>query len=118
MNLGDAEERSPITGAPEGMPAYVLREASLTNAFEVKNVEAYLDEMTRLLKLDGVRFPNNKEMVFSRLERLRDSSGMHAAGRWVPRGETDSDPEGDANVGVAFGPQYGPFTSAMLGACS
>ena len=81
---------------------------------EAKNVEAYLDQMLRLLKMDGVRFPNNKEMAFSRLERVSDSSGIHAEGRWAPKGEEDDDPESVATVGVVFGPQYGPVTAKMV----
>jgi adenine-specific DNA-methyltransferase len=73
--------------------------------------------------MDGVRFPDNKEMVFTRLQRVTDASGIHAEGRWVPKaspgresGESavNPDPEGEATVGVVFGPQYGPFTVAML----
>ncbi|MCL6503530.1 MAG: site-specific DNA-methyltransferase [Pirellulales bacterium] len=117
---------SPIGGEPADMetfaPARTVRYVEAHNELEVQNVEAYLDHMTKLLKLDGVRFPNNKEMAFSRLERIRDASGIHAEGRWVPKspgresGETaaDPDPEGVATVGVVFGPQYGPFTMAML----
>jgi len=102
-------------GAPEVLEGtFVMREVTRTNEFAVQNLEAYLDQMTKLLRMDGVRFPNNKEMVFTRLQRISDSSGIHAEGRWVPKGETDADPEGAATVGVVFGPQYGPFTVAML----
>jgi len=110
---------SPIGGEPDALegsfePARTVRFVEARNDLEVKNVEAYLDEMTRLLRLDGVRFPNNKEMAFSRLIRLADGFGIHAEGRWSPKGETDPDLEGDATVGVVFGPQYGPFTVKML----
>jgi adenine-specific DNA-methyltransferase len=110
-------------GAPEELEdTFVMREVTRTNEFAVQNVEAYLEEMTRLLRLDGVRFPNNQEMAFTRLQRVTDASGIHAEGRWVPKspgresGESavDPDPEGEATVGVVFGPQYGPFTVAML----
>jgi adenine-specific DNA-methyltransferase len=71
--------------------------------------------MTRLLKLDGVRFPNNKEMAFSRLDRMTGQArGLHAEGRWLPKGETDDDPEGKATVAVGFGPQYGPVTAKQV----
>jgi adenine-specific DNA-methyltransferase len=112
INLGDVIGQ--FSGEPGEMPGFAMGEATRTNGFEVQNIEAYLTEMTRLLKGDGVRFPNNKEMVFSRLDRISDGHGMHAEGRWVPRGDTDSDPAGDATVGVVFGPQYGPFTVQML----
>jgi len=112
ISLGDVIGQ--FGGEPDELPAYTVREAVKTNEFEVQNIEAYLTEMTRLLKGDGVRFPNNKEMTFSRLERISDGYGIHAQGRWVPRGDADADPEGEATVGVVFGPQYGPFTDAML----
>lgn len=85
------------------------------DSFEFKNIEAYLDQMTRLLRMDGVRFPNNKENVFTRLERLTgQDGGIHAEGRWINKGEADADPEGKADVAVAFGPQYGPVTSKQV----
>ena len=87
----------------------------LEEAFDVKNIDSYLDQMVHLLKLDGVRFPNNKEMLFGRLDRLvGQSGGLHAEGRWMPKGETDDDPEGKANVAVGFGPQYGPVTAKQV----
>lgn len=100
-------------GALEGM--FDGAPDELEDTFDVKNVESYLDQMTRLLKLDGVRFPNNKEMAFSRLERLTgQAGGLHAEGRWLPKGETDDDPEGKATVAVGFGPQYGPVTAKQV----
>lgn len=72
--------------------------------------------MIRLLRTDGVRFPNNKEMHFSRLERVTGTdSGLHAEGRWTPKGiEEDTDPDGRAAVCVGFGPQYGPVTAKQV----
>ena len=92
-------------GAPE----------QLEDTFDLKNVDSYLDEMTRLLRMDGVRFPNNRELKFSRLQRLTgQSGGLHAEGRWHAAGETDDDPEGKATVAVSFGPQYGPVTAKQV----
>ena len=100
-------------GAMEGM--FGGEPDELDAAFDLKNVESYLDQMCRLLKLSGVCFPNNKEMAFGRLERLvGQSSNLHAEGRWTPKGETDCDPEGKANVAVGFGPQYGPVTAKQV----
>jgi adenine-specific DNA-methyltransferase len=82
----------------------------------VQNVQAYLAQMIRLLRTDGVRFPNNRQMQFTRLDALSDASGLHAEGRWVVKGETDDDPEGRATVAVAFGPQYGPVTAPQVAA--
>jgi len=112
INLGDV--MGQFDGEPGAMPGFVMREATRANEYEVQNVDAYLTEMARLLKGDGVRFPNNKEMRFSRLGRIADAAGIHAEGRWVPRGDEDADADGVATVGVVFGPQYGPFTVQML----
>jgi adenine-specific DNA-methyltransferase len=96
--------KSPIGGAPTQL-----------DTFEVKNAESYLDQMVRLLKMDGVRFPDNKENEFKRLERISGNDGcIHADGRWVLKGEEDSDPDGKATVAVAFGPQYGPVTAQQV----
>src|SRR5205823_832573 len=78
MSLGDViGTPSPIGGEPEPVTeafeaARTQRYVEARNSLEVKNVEAYLDEMIRLLRLDGVRFPNNKEMAFTRLLRIAD----------------------------------------------
>ena len=103
-------------GGPEEVgPTFGIREARLGESPE--NVEAYLDRMVRLLRSDGVRFPDNKQMRFSRLEAVYTSGqggGFHAEGRWVPEGQTDPEPEGPATVGVVFGPQFGPVTEKMV----
>jgi len=116
MSLGDVVDvLSPIGGAPESAgPTFAVRYVEPKNDYAVKNVEAYLDDMTSKLRMDGVRFPNNKENIFTRLNRIKDPSGIHAEGRWTPQGQTDSDPEGAALVGVVFGPQYGPVTMPMV----
>jgi adenine-specific DNA-methyltransferase len=109
LSLGDTT--SPIGGAPDALETF----AGVGTEAEVKNVEAYLDQMIKLLRMDGVRFPDNKQMDFTRLERLTGSSGgIQAEGRWVSKGEADADPEGKATVAVAFGPQYGPVTSKQV----
>ena len=82
---------------------------------EAKNIEAYLEQMIRLLRMDGVRFPDNKQMRFTRLEAIHGgASGLHAEGRWVADGEKDDDAEGRATICVAFGPQYGPVTAKQV----
>src|SRR5581483_5477856 len=115
MSLGDAHQvaAGEFDGAPPEMETFEVREVETRADLEAKNVDAYLDQMLRLLKMDGVRFPNNKEMRFSRLEPVMDGSIIHAEGRWA-NGETDKDPEGKANVGVVFGPQYGPVTAMQV----
>ena len=115
MSLGEAQKvtTGEFGGAPEELTAFEVREVETRVDQEAQNVEAYLDQMIRLIKLDGVRFPNNKEMKFSRLEPVLDGSVIHAEGRWA-NGEKDKDPEGKANVGVVFGPQYGPITAMQV----
>jgi adenine-specific DNA-methyltransferase len=73
--------------------------------------------MVDLLKMDGVRFPDNKHLKFTRLDPIYasgSSAGIHAEGRWVNMVETDDDPNANATVGVVFGPQYGPITAKMI----
>jgi adenine-specific DNA-methyltransferase len=116
MSLGETQEitTGEFDGAPEELDTFELREVETRADQEAKNVEAYLDQMIRLLKLDSVNFLNNKVMKFSRLEPVYGGSfGIHAEGRWA-NGETDPDPNGRANVGVTFGPQYGPVTAKQV----
>jgi adenine-specific DNA-methyltransferase len=92
---------SPIGGAPEELETFPAED-------EPANAEAYLDKMVRLLRQDGVRFPNNKVMQFERLEPLSDSI-LHAEGEWG-----NGNGEGLRRVAVAFGPQYGPITAQQV----
>lgn len=124
MSLGEeqiiavtASEEGEFGGAPEELETFVppvsVRVVETRLEQEEQNLDAYLDRMMRYLKLDGVRFPNNKQMHFGRLEPVLDGSTIHAEGRWA-NGEKDPDPEGCANVGVVFGPQYGPVTAYQV----
>ena len=106
-------DTSPIGGAPEELDEGFTDMSEGDTA--AKNVEAYLDQMLRLLRMDGVRFPNNKQMRFTRLDLLTGQSQvLHAEGRWMPEGEEDPDPEGHADICVVFGPQYGPVTASQV----
>jgi adenine-specific DNA-methyltransferase len=120
LSLGDViDTLSPIGGAPDTLdtfaPARTVRVVQAKNEFEVQNVEAYLDQLVKLRRMDGVRFPDNKQRDFSRLERITGTGGgIQAEGRWVNKAEADADPEGRATVAVAFGPQYGPVTAKQV----
>lgn len=119
MTLGEAMDVGPeFGGAPEDInDTFEVRMVEATGSLEVANVGAYLDQMIRFLRADGVRFLNNKQMKWTRLEPLYESgksSGFHAEGRWVAVGDEDRDPDGSNNVGVVFGPQYGPVTAKMV----
>jgi adenine-specific DNA-methyltransferase len=98
-------ETSPIDGAPEELETFDEGEGSLLS--EAQNTEAYLDRMTRLLRGDGVRFPDNKVMKFTTLEALADGSTIHAKGSWGESGE-------ERQAAVIFGPQYGPLTTRIV----
>ncbi len=118
MSLGDAieVETGQFAGEPEQLETtFVVREVQMGES--PQNVEAYLSKMVDLLRMDGVRFPDNKQRKFTRLDAIYAegrSGGIHAEGRWVNEGETDDDPQGAATVGVVFGPQYGPITAKMV----
>jgi len=100
---------SPIDGAPDELETF--DEAGDDPRVDAPtNAESYLDQMTRLLRGDGVRFPNNRMARFSRLERA--SGGLlHAEGEWT------AEDGAEQRVAVAFGPQYGPVTAKMVEEC-
>lgn len=79
---------------------------------EGQNIISYLTQMVSLIRLDGVTFPNNKHMKFSRIEPLFEQgsgSTLHAEGAW------EGTDEGEPNsVAIAFGPQYGPVTATQV----
>ena len=115
MTLGEAKviDVESFAGAPDEMETFELRMVETRADQEAQNIDAYLDQMIRYLKMDGVLFPNNKTMKFHRLEPVMDGSVIHAEGRWA-NGDADHDPDGKANVGVIFGPQYGPVTAMQV----
>ena len=76
---------------------------------EPTNAEAYLDQMIRLLRNDGVRFPDNQKMKFAALDPLEEDV-LHALGSWEGNDE-------EQNVAVVFGPQHGPVTTMQVEAC-
>lgn len=104
IDAGDPEE-SPISGAPEELETFDEGEGALRS--EAQNTEAYLDRMIRLLRGDGVRFPDNKVMKFTTLETLADGSTIHAKGTWGEGAE-------ERQAAVIFGPQYGPLTTRIV----
>ena len=92
---------SPIGGAPEDLSDF--------DQDEPTNADASIESLVRLLREDGVRFPDNKEMRFARLDVLKDGSLLHAEGAW-------HNGHGDASrrVAVSFGPRYGPVTAKQV----
>jgi adenine-specific DNA-methyltransferase len=74
-----------------------------------QNANAYIHRMISKMSADGVTFPNNRRMQFSRVESLVDGgamSGVHA--RAVEVGKDD------ATVGIIFGPEFGPVTAQQI----
>jgi len=122
LSLGEAEyatlpkvEEGLFDGEPEELEA-TFEVQPVEQFAETRNIPAYLEKMIRLLKGDAVLFPGNREMRFSRLEAIFEENGvgLHAEGRWAPKGKEDTEPEGAANVCVVFGPQYGPVTAPQV----
>jgi adenine-specific DNA-methyltransferase len=98
-------QESPIGGAPDEMDAFGGDGDAI--ASEAQNAEAYIDRMIRLLREDGVRFPDNRVMKFAVLETLAEGSVIHAKGAWGENGE-------ERQVAVMFGPQYGSLNTLMV----
>ena len=97
---------TPIGGDPEEVPDTFDAETDGNNAV---NAEAYLDQMIRLLRNDGVQFPNNQTLKFATLDPL-EGDVLHAEGNW-------EDSDADQNVAVVFGPQHGPVTVMQIEDC-
>jgi adenine-specific DNA-methyltransferase len=107
----DFETESPIGGAPDELDAFSTISASADVSFqdsqsEPQNAEAYVDKIIRLLKADGVLFPNNKHIKFDRLEAYT-SPGLHAEGNWTNEA-------GERTVAVVVAPQYGSLSAKMV----
>ncbi|MBN1104159.1 MAG: site-specific DNA-methyltransferase, partial [Deltaproteobacteria bacterium] len=99
-------EPSPIGGEPEELETFGEHTPPAIQE-EPANAEAYLDKMLRLLKADGVRFPNNKILQFSRLERY-SGEYLHGEGEWqTENGQV-------RKVAVSFGPEFGPVTAFQV----
>ena len=98
---------SPIGGEPDEMEGTFDTESE---EHESVNAEAYLDKMIRLLRDDGVQFPEDKKQKFATLDSL-EGSVLHAEGSWANGGDTER------RVAVAFGPQHGPVTVMQVEDC-
>jgi adenine-specific DNA-methyltransferase len=99
-------EPTPIGGEPEELETFGEHVPPSVQE-EPANAEAYLDKMLRLLKADGVRFPNNKILHFSRLERYVGEY-LHGEGEWQPENSEVR------KVAVSFGPEFGPVTAYQV----
>ena len=100
------DTESPIGGEPEeSLDTYDTE----TDGQDAVNAEAYLDQMIRLLRNDGVRFPNNQTLKFAALDPL-EGDVLHAEGSW-------EDDDTERLVAVVFGPQHGPVTAMQVEDC-
>ncbi len=97
---------SPIAGAPDALDTFAPA-AALDR--DPANAGAYLENMIRLLRQDGVRFLGNQQVSIQRLDPLAGSQSIHAEGEWNPSNEANG-----RRVGVSFGPQYGPLTAKQV----
>ena len=98
---------SPIGGEPDEMPGTFDTESE---EHESVNAEAYLDKMIRLLRDDGVKFPEDVKQKFATLDPL-EGGVLHAEGSWANGDDTER------QVAVAFGPQHGPVTVMQVEDC-
>ena len=98
---------SPIGGEPDEMTGTFDTESE---EHESVNAEAYLDKMIRLLRDDGVKFPEDVKQEFATLDPL-EGGVLHAEGSWANGGDTER------RVAVAFGPQHGPVTVMQVEDC-
>ena len=80
-----------------------------TDGHDAVNAEAYLDQMIRLLRSDGVRFPDKQTLKFATLDPL-EGDILHADGSW-------EDDDTERLVAVVFGPQHGPVTAMQVEDC-
>ena len=100
------DTESPIGGDPKEVPDTFDTEI---DGHDADNAEAYLDKMIRLLRNDGVRFPNNQTQKFATLDPL-EGDILHAEGSW-------EDDDTERLVAVVFGPQHGPVTAIQVEEC-
>ena len=97
---------SPIGGEPnEPLNTYHAE----TDRHDAVNAEAYLDQMIRLLRNDGVQFPTNQKQKFATLDPI-EGDVLHAEGSW-------QNDETERLIAVVFGPQHGPVTAMQVEDC-
>lgn len=134
MSLGDVVDTSPgrelgtgFDGARDFLdtpdadePGWEIRFVESRGEVEARNAAAYLRKMYELIRDDGVRFPNNRHMVWASEEQGQPLTPLfedgradliHAEGHWMEQGQAAPL---DGRVAVAFGPQYGPVTAKMV----
>ena len=91
---------TPIGGAPEELEAFPEDAGERA----VRNGEAHLAKMIRLLRASGVQFPRQDPMRFGRLEATSGAL-LHAEGEWE---------KGRRRVAVSIGPELGNLTALQV----
>ena len=91
---------SPIGGAPEELESFPADAAEAA----VRNGEAHIAKVIRLLRASGVEFPRQPPMRFARLEAASGAL-LHAEGEWE---------NGNRRVAVSVGPEFGNLTALQV----
>lgn len=99
------EEPSPIGGSPNVLQETFETEETEDTSRDISNASSHIDRMIALLRHDGVRFPNNKHLIFTRLDPV-DAEFIHAEGTPVDRAER--------RVAVVVGPEHGAITGYQV----
>jgi adenine-specific DNA-methyltransferase len=99
------EEPSPIGGAPNVLQETFETEETEDTSRDISNASSHIDRMIALLRHDGVRFPNNKHLIFTRLDPV-DAEFIHAEGSPVGQAER--------KVAVVVGPEHGAITGYQV----
>jgi adenine-specific DNA-methyltransferase len=99
------EEPSPIGGSPNVLQETFETEETEDTSRDISNASSHIDRMIALLRHDGVRFPNNKHLIFTRLDPV-DAEFIHAEGTPVDQAER--------RVAVVVGPEHGAITGYQV----
>ncbi|EDY20655.1 DNA methylase N-4/N-6 domain protein [Chthoniobacter flavus Ellin428] len=103
--VGPEHDPSPIGGAPEELGSVFEDPAEEGTRRDVTNAANHIDRMIALLRHDGVRFPNNKHLIFERLDPV-DAEFIHAEGS--PKDQPER------RVAVVIGPEHGAVTGYQV----
>lgn len=98
---------TPIAGAPEELLTFDNGQCYDGDA-AVRNAEAYLDKIIRLLRSSGIDFAGNKRRTFSRVEAISRAGFLHAEGDWL----NGNGREG--RVAVSIGPEVGNVSAGQV----
>ena len=75
----------------------------------VANNRAFIERMMQLMRMDGITFLGNRHVKLASLESSM-IEGVHAVAAYQV-----ADTEPVPNVGIVFGPQYGPVSVVQVG---